>query len=201
MLRIGITGGIGSGKSTICGLFEKAGVPVFSGDNAAHQVSNSDSIARQLIIKLLGETAYTSRGELDRAFVASIVFSHPDKLRGLNRIIHPRVLQAVEEFGQSVKGVPFWIVEAALLYESGLHKKLDYVIGVTAAEEERIRRVMKRDGVSTDVVRRRMEHQMPEETLRIKADFILMNDGDPDQLRDRIKFFLLLFSKIPSQMA
>ena len=201
MLRIGITGGIGSGKSTVCGMFEKAGIPVFSADESAHQVSNSDAKARQLIIKLLGNAAYTSHGELDRAYVAAIVFSHPDKLKSLNRIIHPRVLQAVEEFGQSVKEVPFWIVEAALLYESGLDKKLDYVIGVAAAEEERIRRVMKRDGVSTDVVRRRMEQQMPEETLRTKADFILMNDGDSDQLRDRIEFFLHLFSKIPSKMA
>ena len=201
MLRIGITGGIGSGKSTVCGLFEKAGIPVFSADEAAHQLSNGDATVRQLIIKLLGDAAYTSHGKLDRAYVAAIVFSHPEKLKGLNRIIHPRVLQAVEEFGQSVKGVPFWIVEAALLYESGLHKKLDYVIGVTAAEEEKIRRVMKRDGVTTDAVHRRMEHQMPDETLRTKADFILMNDGDPGQLLDRIKFFLQLFSKIPSKMA
>jgi dephospho-CoA kinase len=201
LLRIGITGGIGSGKSTICKIFEKTGIPIFSADSAAHQVSNGDQDVRRRILKLLGDKAYNARGELDRSFVAGEVFSNPDTLKGLNRIIHPRVLAMAEKFGRTAVGAPFWIAEAALMYESGLHKKLDYIIVVTASEEERVRRVMQRDGVTGDIVRRRMEYQLSDEELRANADFILMNDGDLDHLQERVNFFLLLFSKIPSKMA
>ncbi|MCX6137462.1 MAG: dephospho-CoA kinase [Ignavibacteriales bacterium] len=201
MLRIGVTGGIGSGKSTVCRIFEQAGIPVFSADACAHALSDNDADVRKQIRKLLGDKAYKTDGTLDRPFVADEVFSNPEKLKKLNRIVHPRVIKAVEEFGSGLTGVPFWIVEAALLYESGLQKKLDYVIGVVAGGELRARRVMERDGMEESAVRKRMQRQLDDDALRAKVDFVLMNDGPAEQLNERIAFFKTLFSKIPPKSA
>lgn len=173
-LRIGLTGGIGSGKTTVAQIFELLGIPIYYADDAAKHLMNTDVQLITAIKKNFGEEAYKNN-ELDRSYIASVVFNDPEKLNLLNSLVHPITLNDAEQWMQRQTS-PYTIKEAALMFESGADKMLDYIIGVTAHEELRIKRVMDRDGVSRDAVLKRLSRQMDEIEKINRCDFILVND-------------------------
>lgn len=177
-LKVGITGGIGSGKTTVCKIFESLGIPVYYADERAKWLMSNDPELIQGIKKLFGDTAYDSDGNLNRSHISGIVFHDPEKLEQLNALVHPAVAKDGSTWNQAQSGVPYTLREAALIYEAGIDKHLDYVIVVTAPLEMRIQRVMNRDGVSREAVEARIARQMPE-TEKVKlADFVIYNDGE-----------------------
>ena len=179
-LRVGITGNIGSGKTTVCRMFEALGVPVYYADDAAKWLSAHDEEVKAAIIALLGPEAYTPEGAYNRAHVAQIVFGNKEKLAGLNAILHPAVEQHSQAWhAQQVQALapPYTLKEAALMIESGSYKHLDQLIVVTAPETLRLERVMARDGVAAEQVQARMQRQLAEAEKVKLADFIIVNDG------------------------
>lgn len=176
MLRVGITGGIGSGKSTVCRFFQALGIPVYHADDRAKFLMNNDAALIIRIKALLGEDAY-HESVLDRSYIAERVFRDKDLLQQLNAIVHPAVFLDSVAFFEKNKDQAYVLYEAAILFESGNYKAMDRVILVYAPEELRIRRTMDRDGLSRDAVLDRMRQQMPEEEKRKLADFIILNDG------------------------
>ena len=174
MLRIGLTGGIGSGKSTVAKVFEVLGIPVYYADDAAKKLMNEDEELKEEIKKEFGESIYKEE-KLDRKKLADIVFTSPEKLNLLNALVHPATLKDAEKWMQEQTS-HYCIKEAALIFESGAHEHLDYVIGVTAPASLRILRTMQRDGVSKEEVFARMDKQM-DETIKMKlCDFVIQND-------------------------
>lgn len=178
-MRIGITGGIGSGKTTVCALFSALGVPVYDADAWAKRLIVSDAKVKQGIIDLLGEAAYLPDGSYHRAYVADIVFKDKDKLLALNALVHPAVEQHSRQWhaDEMLKGAPYTLREAALLVESGSYKYLDGLIVVAAPEAVRVQRVMARDHQSEDAVRARMAAQLPEADKVALANYVIQNDG------------------------
>lgn len=176
MLKVGITGGIGSGKSTVCRVFEWLGIPVYYADDRAKQLMTEDEALRSKIRLLLGEEAYLPDGSLNRAHIAGIVFSDAVMLRKLNALVHPAVHRDGEAWHQQ-QTTPYTLREAALLYESGGYMLLDRMIVVTAPEALRIERVMARDGVDRSAVEARLSRQWPEEKKVEKAHYVIVNDG------------------------
>jgi dephospho-CoA kinase len=173
-LRVGITGGIGSGKSTVSRIFEVLGIPVYYADAAARRLMNGDASLREAIVQEFGSEAYQGY-ELNRAFIANVVFNNPEKLARLNAITHPATIRDAEIWMQQQKA-RYVLKEAALIFESGSAAGLDYVIGVFAPEALRIQRVMQRDGISREQVKQRMDRQI-EETVKMKlCDFVIRND-------------------------
>lgn len=173
MLKIGLTGGIGSGKSTVAKVFETLGIPVYYADDAAKRLMNTNQELKATLISHFGEATYVS-GELDRKHLASIVFNNKEKLDLLNSLIHPVTIQDADEW-MNRQSAPYSIKEAALLFESGATEKLDYVIGVYAPQHLRIQRVMQRDGLSTDEVLKRISRQIDEEMKMKLCNFVIRN--------------------------
>ncbi|MFN8265330.1 MAG: dephospho-CoA kinase [Chitinophagaceae bacterium] len=174
MLKIGLTGGIGSGKSMVAHVFELLGIPVYSADAAAKKLMNEDEQLKQQLIHYFGTGTY-SNGLLNRQYLASIVFTNKEKLELLNSIVHPVTIADAERWFQSQKA-PYALKEAALLFESGAAEGLDAVIGVTAPETLQIKRVMDRDGVTAAEVKKRMNNQV-EETIKIRlCDYVITNN-------------------------
>lgn len=174
MLKIGITGGIGSGKSTVAKVFEVLGIPVYYADDAAKRLMQEDEELKKKIQLEFGNEVYTN-GQLNRRGLAEIVFASPEKLAQLNALVHPATLQDAERWMQH-QTTPYAIKEAALIFESGAHEYLDYVIGVTAPAPLRIQRTMQRDGITREEVMARMNKQM-DETIKMKlCDFVLVNN-------------------------
>ena len=174
MLLIGLTGGIGSGKTTVARIFEILGIPVYYADLAAKRIMNEDENIKVSLMNTFGEAAYKD-GELNRQYLADIVFSNAEKLDLLNSIVHPPTRKDAEEWIKKQTS-PYIIKEAALLFESGSHQTLDYVIGIKSPLDLRITRVMKRDGLSGNEVMARMKKQMSEDTKVSLSDFVIIND-------------------------
>lgn len=178
-LRAGITGGIGSGKSTVCQIFAALGIPVYYADIWAKWLIEHDPDLRRGITDLFGAEAYKPDGRYNRVYVARIAFADPSRLAALNALVHPAVERHSRDWhkDEAASGVPYTLKEAALMIESGGHRFLDALIVVTAPEELRIARVVQRDALSADEVRARMASQLPEaEKIRL-ADFTVVNDG------------------------
>ncbi len=176
MLKIGITGGIGTGKTTVCRIFECLGAPVFDADSTAKSIMNTSPDLVKGIKEKFGEAAYLPSGELDRKYLAGKVFNDQEALASLNALVHPAAIQAFVDWSAQQEA-PYVVKEAAILFESGSLRDCDFTILVTADEADRIARVMKRDGVDEKSVRDRMNKQMPEDEKRQLADFIVYNDG------------------------
>lgn len=176
-LRIGITGGIGSGKTTACQVFATLGIPVFYADLQARRLMQEDPFLVTGIRNLLGEDAYGSDGQLDRPLVAERVFGNTALLQKLNALVHPAVGRHGQEWHRQQEEVPYTLYEAALLFESGGHREMDRIIVVTAPEEVRLQRVMTRDGATEAEVRARMARQLPQAEKEERADFLIHNDG------------------------
>jgi len=174
MLRIGLTGGIGSGKSVVAKVFETLGIPVYYADDAAKNLMNADKELKAAIIKNFGEGSYTN-GELNRKYIAGIVFNDKEKLELLNALTHPATIRDAVEWIKKQSSA-YIIKEAALLFESGANKNLDHVIGVDAPLPLRIKRVMARDGISETEVMKRINRQMDEKKKMDLCDFVIIND-------------------------
>lgn len=175
MLKIGITGGIGSGKTTVCCVFKTLGIPVFNADTIAKSIMITDSFLIASIKKEFGEEAYFPNNELNRKYLASKVFNNQEALTKLNSLVHPLTIKAFVDWSLRQKSA-YVIKEAAILFESGSYKDCDFIIVVTSPEELRIKRVMEREGVTEDNVRSRISKQMPESEKVELADFIIIND-------------------------
>lgn len=176
MFRVGLTGGIGSGKSLVCSILEKLRVPVYYADAEAKRLMNSDPVLKTQIMDLFGDKAY-SGGSLDRKYLAGRVFGDGELLASLNSVVHPAVREDFKRWADLQKGVPYVVEEAAILFESGAHRELDQAVLVYAPVELRISRVMERDGCDRESVLRRMDHQLSEEELKKLADHVIVNDG------------------------
>ncbi|MFA8434575.1 MAG: dephospho-CoA kinase [Marinifilaceae bacterium] len=176
MLKVGITGGIGSGKSLVCRVFEVLNVPVYYADEEARQLTDQHPEIQTQLKGYFGTDIYSDAATLDRKKLAGIVFHNKTALQRLNSIVHPVVRAHFRDWLEEHRNAPYIIQEAAILYESGLYKKLDKVIVVTAPIDLRIDRVMRRDQVSKEDVLSRINNQMPEEEKVARADFVIQND-------------------------
>jgi dephospho-CoA kinase len=176
MKRIGLTGGIGSGKTTVAEVFDTLGVPVFLADEEARRIQNKDEAVKNKIQKVLGDV-YDINGTLNRKRVAELVFGNPSLLEQLNQIVHPVVKDAFEKFVALHADAPYVIREAAILFESGSYKDLDAVIAVVAPEEIRINRVMNRDSSTKEQVQQRIQAQWSDEEKVRRSQFVIINDG------------------------
>jgi dephospho-CoA kinase len=173
-LRIGLTGGIGSGKSTVARIFEVLGIPVYYADLEAKRIMNEDELLRDQVIQHFGKETYKN-GQLDNKYLAAIVFNDRKKLEQLNSIVHPATIRDAERW-MNRQTTPYAIKEAALIFESHSQEYLDYVIGVSAPEPLRIHRTMQRDGISREAVLARMHKQIQEPIKMRLCDFVIFND-------------------------
>lgn len=176
MMKIGLTGGIGSGKSTVAQIFLEMGVPVFISDTEARTIQDTDPEVKAAIAELFGKEIYTADGKLDRAKTAAAVFADKEKLAKLNAIVHPAVAKAFDRFCEMHKDAPYVIKEAAILFELGLEKQLDKMITVIAPDELRIKRVLLRDKTDEESIRKRFSNQMPQEEKAKRSDFVIVNN-------------------------
>lgn len=179
MLKIGLTGNIGSGKTVVAQLFFSLGIPVFHADFEARKLFHETDVKEE-IKQYFGEEVFDPSGEIFRPALASIVFSNNELLQKLNTIIHPRVRQNFKEWLGQYEDKPYALYEAAILFESGHYKELDKVICVTAPEELRIKRVMERDKVDREDIEKRIANQWREAEKIKLADFVIVNDGIQD---------------------
>ena len=185
MTTVGLTGGIGSGKTTIANLFAtEFAIPIYIADTKAKELIAQDTHLQQEIKALLGEEAFVE-GKYNTAFVASIVFSTPEKLQALNQLIHPYVQQDFARWREEQHS-PYVIKESAILFESGSYKDCDYIITVTAPLEERIRRVMLRDKIDRKTIEKRIKKQWNDEN-RIKLSTFVVDNRDFGRNLDKIQ--------------
>jgi dephospho-CoA kinase len=177
MKKIGITGNIGSGKSTIARIFSILGIPVYDADSRAKAIMHENLALVSHIKILLGEKSYLPNGTLNRAYISSKVFHDSKLLQGLNSLVHPAVFKDFDDWVLQQQA-PYVLKEAALLVESESYKSLDKLIVVTAEEEVRLKRSMKRDASQKEAILARMRNQMPQEKKIKLADFIIENNHE-----------------------
>jgi dephospho-CoA kinase len=176
MIKVGITGGIGSGKSIVCEVFRTLGIHVYVADFKAKALMNTDPLIKRALIARFGETLYTS-GQINRKLLAGIIFEDKEALEFVNSIVHPAVAMDFNLWSNQFKNEPYVIEEAALLYESGAFKMMDKMITVYAPAELRINRVIERDSVTVFQVMQRIENQISDEEKVKLSDFIIANDN------------------------
>lgn len=176
MLKIGITGGIGSGKTTVCKVFELLGIPVFYADDVAKSVMQTDNQLKQEILNAFGSESYSSDGRLNRPFLASIVFKDVSELTKLNSIVHPAVFRAFDKWIEAHLNAPYILKEAALLFESESYKMCDQSVLVISPESTRIKRIKARDHISEEEIMLRMKRQFTDDQKMKLANYILVND-------------------------
>lgn len=172
---VGLTGGIGSGKSTVAKLFEVLGVPVYNSDIRAKEMYYKAEVKEQ-VIRLLGTNAYDENGKLNAPHISKTIFGDSGVLQKINGIIHPAVENDFKEFVHQHSQSKLILKESALIFEAGIYKKLDKTILVTSPLELRIARVQSRDGITRDEVIKRINHQLPDEEKAPISDFIINND-------------------------
>jgi len=176
MIIVGITGGIGSGKTMVCNIFRQLGVPVYEADVEAKKLVESHSEIQDQIKKEISEDAFNKKGKLDRQKLSSIVFKDETSLKKLNKIVHPYVIRHFAEWKKQNNDVAYVLKEAAILFESGTNQDCDQVITITAPEELRIKRTMQRDKRTKDEVEQIMKRQWSDEEKIKKSDFVIVND-------------------------
>lgn len=174
-IKIGLTGGIGSGKSTVAKVFQFLGVPVYNSDNEAKKIMTQSPIVKQAICEQFGDQSYLSDGSINRQYLAQIIFNDPSKREKINSIVHPAVKEDFIKWSkqQNSKIVLF---ESALLFQSITKSVLNYIFAVSANEETRIQRVMHRDQIIENDVRRRIENQLPQKEIDQMADAVIFNN-------------------------
>jgi dephospho-CoA kinase len=176
MISIGLTGGIGSGKTTVAKIFELLGIPVYYADDAAKRIMNEDEELKTAIQNRFGKEAYDN-GQLNRAYLSAKVFTDPFQLELLNSLVHPATIRDAAKWMTQQK-TPYAIKEAALIFESGSAELLDYVIGVYAPSQLRIKRTMERNHMDYDEVKQRMNKQLDENMKMKLCDFVIYNDEE-----------------------
>jgi len=177
MKCIGLTGGIGSGKSTVARIFNMLNVPVYNSDEAGRKITNEDPLVKRSIKNQFGDELFDHNDNLNREKLSAIVFNDSAALAKLNAIIHPAVAQDFNSWCAN-QSSPYVIKESAILFEHGLDKLLDGVIVVEAPEDLRIKRVMHRNGITEEAVRHRIQQQLPQEELVYRADWVIHNNEE-----------------------
>lgn len=186
MYKVGITGGIGSGKSTVCRLFEQNGIAVYDSDARAKALMAEDATLREQLVEAFGAECYNEQG-LNRAYLAGRVFGDDAELQRLNGIVHPAVKEDFRRWADVQRGA-YVVLESAILFESGFDTQVNTTLAVMAPMEERLRRTVERDGVDREAVRRRMEHQLSDDELHARAARTIVNlrmdylESDVEQL-------------------
>lgn len=177
MYKVGITGGIGSGKTTACKVFEVLGIPVFYADTVAKEIMCKDALLVDGVKSAFGAASYSEDGKLNNKHIAGIVFNNEEALAKLNALVHPAVFRAFDAWEATIPStVPYTLKEAAILFESGSYKMCDTTILVTAPYEIKIKRLMQRDGVTEEQVKARMDKQLSDEEKAKLADHFIVND-------------------------
>lgn len=190
----GITGGIGSGKSTAAKFFEELGIPVYNSDTRAKTIQNENSEVKVKIIAAFGEEAYNENG-LNKPFISKQVFQNNEKLKLLNSIVHPAVFQDFEDWKKAQKS-DIVMKEAAILIESGSYKDCDVVISVVVDVETRIARTIERDSLSREEILARINNQISDEERIAKSDFIIDNNGDLAHLKNEVEQTFIKIKKM-----
>ncbi len=187
MTTLGVTGGIGSGKTTVCGFLEEKGARVFYADIEAKRLMQENDAVRAAIVDEFGAAAYGDDGSLNRAYLADQVFGDAERIERLNAIVHPHVFEAFEGAKERAReeGIDLLVHEAALLFEAGGDEHVDVTAAVVAPNADRIAWVTERDDVTPEQVRARMDHQLPQDELRRRADYVIENDGSLNDLRQK----------------
>jgi len=181
MKKVGITGGMGCGKSTVVAEFAKLGVPSFMADKAGADLY-LDPVFLAEVRALLGDDVFRPYGTADKRLIASRVFASPSLLAGLNALVHPRVMQAFDRFCSLHSDAPYVLFECAILYDYGLDRLMDKVICVYLQLDERLARLSERDAVSREELMARISHQLPAEEMMRRADYVILNyEGNPRQ--------------------
>jgi len=188
MIKIGLTGGIGSGKTTIAKIFEDYGIPVYYADNRAKELMQTNTALISKIKNLLGEEAY-QEGKLNTKYIADVVFNNKDKLLALEQIVHPLVIQ---DFLQWVKrqNVEIVVIENAILHKSGMNKWVDYIITVVSEDEIRRKRLLKRDKTTIEEINKRIKNQDNQGFLLKNSNFIIENNFSKKKLAQKVKEIL-----------
>jgi len=196
MLKIGITGGIGSGKSIVCEIFRQLGVPIYNADYEAKLLINNNLEIKRKLTDSFGFDIYTETGILNRPLLANIIFNDKQALKTVNSIVHPAVKQHFVSWAEQNKCAPYIIKEAAILFESGSYKQLDKIITVFAGEELRIQRVLQRDAGTREAVLARISKQMSEEEKINLANYIIYNDDNQLVIPQVLKLHQLFSEKL-----
>jgi dephospho-CoA kinase len=193
MLKIGITGGIGCGKSEVCRLLEQHGIPIIHADLVAKEMMDNNEEIKSQVKKVFGEEAYLASGNLDRKRIAEIIFNDEKAKQTINNIVHPHVIQYQKtELEKLVRSGKYRLagVEAALIFEAGAEQQFDVIVVVAASEQTVIKRLMKRDELSREQIRRRIKSQMPLAEKIKRADIVIHNDGSLDELNHEVNRLL-----------
>lgn len=193
MLKIGITGGIGAGKSYICKKLSVMGFPVFDCDANSKQIMNQDILVQDQLIQLLGKECYTEDGTLNRPYVAKLIFNNEQLKQDLENIVHPKVAQAFNQWAEA-QNSPFVFVESAILYESSFDAHVDKVIVVDADMEVRIQRVMQRDLCTREQAEQRIKAQMDSAEKQKRAHYIIYNNPTEEINSQLFKLVKSLYS-------
>ncbi len=195
-LLIGITGGIGSGKSTVTHYYKSLGYEILKADDIAKQVMVEDKEIIKNIKKEFGKECYIN-GKLKTKYLAKKAFSHPDEVAKLNRIVHPKAIAKVKELAKKLlKNNSIVLVEAAILFEAHWEDIFDYIILITSEEDKRILRIIERDNASLQEIKSRIMHQLPDNAKKGKSDFIIENNGSLEELKEKAKFIISLIENI-----
>lgn len=193
MIKIGITGGIGSGKSVVASLLELSGIPVYIADTESKRLTASSPVIRKKLTALFGESLYTAQG-LDKKQLASHIFGNPELLKQVNAIIHPEVNRHFQAWADK-QNTPICGIESAILFESGFNRVVDVTLMVYAPLEVRIRRVQERDALPRKEIVHRIDSQLPDEEKKEKSDYVIFNDGKQALLPQVAAFLVDLQSK------
>ena len=196
MLKVGITGGIGSGKSTVSSFFSVLGVPVYDSDKRAKYLMQHDNSIIGTIKKEFGERSYLNN-QLNRSYIAEIVFKNESKLKQLNSIIHPAVRTDFNNWQSQNSNAKFVIKEAAIMIESGAYKEMDKLIVVNAKRDQKIKRIKKRDHLSLEDIENRIQNQLSDEIRNQYADFIIENNSGKMELKQQV---LSIYNKLIDQL-
>ena len=178
MIKVGITGGIGSGKTTVCRVFELFGIPVFYADEESKKILDEDTIAKEKIIKTFGDEIVNESGMIDRKKLAVLVFNNKIRLELLNSVLHPAVGRKFEEWAIKHQDNKYVLKEAAILFESGAYKQVDKTITVASPMELRINRSLNRDGITLEQIQNRMKYQMSDKDKIKQSQFVIYNDEE-----------------------
>jgi len=183
MIRVGVTGGIGSGKSTVCRLFAERGAPVYDSDREAKRLMAEDAELRAALVAAFGAETFRD-GVLNRRYLADAVFGDRERLGQLEALVHPCVRRDFDRWAAAHAAEPYVVLECAILYESGMDASVDRVVAVVAPEELRLARAGARDGAPAEEIRRRMAVQLSDDVLRARADYTIVNIDRTDLAAD-----------------
>lgn len=195
MYKVGLTGGIGAGKSLVAQMFKVLGVPVYNSDIEAQKLMTQHPEVKAQVIEAFGEVSYLWDGQVNREYLAAVVFNQPEKLKILNSIVHPALWKDSVEWAERQAPKPYTIHEAAILFETGGYKNMDFNILIYAPADERILRTMNRDKVDRHAVIARMDKQMPEEKKMDLVDHVIYNDGSNSLITQVVELHHLLLEK------